>query len=223
VLAFWYLTNWYVRHLKLKIFFELNNAFPVFIVSNTDILSSVREYKHWCCIYLLEVMNTPRLHATDDHFKVWHKTSKWMWDEEQQCTITINMFVGFYVSYTQTSNKITYRVMFGVRFTDERISVLETINTGNALFNSKNIFNFSYLKYRVISLKSIKFLLYFSVPLVKRVFQMTRRKHLIQKIKQRRIFFVLGYLRMILWKNSTAISIKHRILATFNIKKNQFL
>jgi hypothetical protein len=27
---------------------------------------------------------------------------------------------------------------------------------------------------------------------------------------------------MILWKISTAISIKHRILATFNIKKIQF-
>ena len=39
-----------------------------------------------------------------------------------------------------------------------------------------------------------------------------------KKIKQRRISFVLGYLRMILWKISTAISIKHRILATFNIK-----
>ena len=35
-------------------------------------------------------------------------------------------------------------------------------------------------------------------------------------IKQRRISFVLGYLRMILWKIPTAISIKHRILATFN-------
>ena len=33
------------------------------------------------------------------------------------------------------------------------------------------------------------------------------------------ISFVLGYLRMILWKISTAISIKHQILATFNIKK----
>ena len=43
-----------------------------------------------------------------------------------------------------------------------------------------------------------------------------------KKIKQRRISFVLGYLRMILWKISTAISIKHRILATFNIEKNQF-
>jgi hypothetical protein len=43
-----------------------------------------------------------------------------------------------------------------------------------------------------------------------------------KKIKQRRISFVLGYLRMILWKISTAASIKHRILATFNIKKNQF-
>ena len=41
-----------------------------------------------------------------------------------------------------------------------------------------------------------------------------------KKIKQRRISFVLGYLPMILWKISTAIySIKHRILATFNIKK----
>ena len=40
-----------------------------------------------------------------------------------------------------------------------------------------------------------------------------------KKIKQRRISFVQGYLRMILWKQSTAISIKHRILATFNIKK----
>jgi hypothetical protein len=40
-----------------------------------------------------------------------------------------------------------------------------------------------------------------------------------KKIKQQRISFVLGYLRMILWKISTAISIKHRILATFNIKK----
>jgi hypothetical protein len=39
-----------------------------------------------------------------------------------------------------------------------------------------------------------------------------------KKIKQRRISFVLGYLR-ILWKISTAISIKHQILATFNIKK----
>jgi hypothetical protein len=44
-----------------------------------------------------------------------------------------------------------------------------------------------------------------------------------KKIKQRHISFVLGYLRMILWKISTTISIKHRILATFNIKnKNQF-
>ena len=43
-----------------------------------------------------------------------------------------------------------------------------------------------------------------------------------KRIKQRRISFVLGYLRMILWKISTAISIKHRILAPFNIKKNQF-
>ena len=40
-----------------------------------------------------------------------------------------------------------------------------------------------------------------------------------KKIKQGRIFFVLGYLRMILWKISTAISIKHRILATFSINK----
>jgi hypothetical protein len=40
-----------------------------------------------------------------------------------------------------------------------------------------------------------------------------------KKIKQQRISFVLGYLRMILWKISTAISIKHRILATFDIKK----
>ena len=40
-----------------------------------------------------------------------------------------------------------------------------------------------------------------------------------KKIKQRRISFVLGYLCMILRKISTAISIKHRILATFNIKK----
>ena len=40
-----------------------------------------------------------------------------------------------------------------------------------------------------------------------------------KKIKQRRISFVLGYLRMILWKISTAISIKHRILATINIEK----
>ena len=43
-----------------------------------------------------------------------------------------------------------------------------------------------------------------------------------KKIKQRRISFVLGYLGMILWKISTAISLKHRILATFNIKKIQF-
>ena len=44
-----------------------------------------------------------------------------------------------------------------------------------------------------------------------------------KRIKQRRISFVLGYLRMISWKISTAISIKHRILATFNIKKNSIL
>jgi hypothetical protein len=46
-----------------------------------------------------------------------------------------------------------------------------------------------------------------------------------KKIKQRRISFVPGYLRMILWKISTAISIKHQIhvLATFNIKKNSIL
>jgi hypothetical protein len=43
------------------------------------------------------------------------------------------------------------------------------------------------------------------------------------KIKQRRISFVLGYLPMILWTISTAINIKHRILATFDKKKkNQF-
>jgi hypothetical protein len=40
-----------------------------------------------------------------------------------------------------------------------------------------------------------------------------------KKIKQRRISFILGYLRKILWQISPAISIKHRILATFNIKK----
>ena len=45
-----------------------------------------------------------------------------------------------------------------------------------------------------------------------------------KKIKLRRISFVLGYLRMIfLWKISTAISIKHRILTNFNIKKNSVL
>ena len=38
-----------------------------------------------------------------------------------------------------------------------------------------------------------------------------------KRIKQWRISFVLGYLRMISWKISTAISIKQRILATFNI------
>jgi hypothetical protein len=35
-----------------------------------------------------------------------------------------------------------------------------------------------------------------------------------KKIKQQRISFILGYLLMILWKISTAISIKHWILAT---------
>jgi hypothetical protein len=40
-----------------------------------------------------------------------------------------------------------------------------------------------------------------------------------KRIKQRRISFVLGYLRMISWKISTAISIKHRLLATFNKNK----
>jgi hypothetical protein len=46
-----------------------------------------------------------------------------------------------------------------------------------------------------------------------------------KKIKQRPISFVLCYLRMIhiLWTISTAISIKHRILATFNIIKNSIL
>jgi hypothetical protein len=33
----------------------------------------------------------------------------------------------------------------------------------------------------------------------------------------------VGYLRMILYKISTAISIKHRILATFNIRKKSIL
>ena len=41
-----------------------------------------------------------------------------------------------------------------------------------------------------------------------------------KKIKQRRISFVLVYLRT-LWKISTAISIKHRILATLNKKKKK--
>ena len=43
-----------------------------------------------------------------------------------------------------------------------------------------------------------------------------------KKIKQRRNSFILGYLRMILWKISIAISIKHRILATFNIIKKLY-
>jgi hypothetical protein len=47
----------------------------------------------------------------------------------------------------------------------------------------------------------------------------TRNRHK-KKTKQRCISFVLGYLRKILWKISTAISIKHRILATFNKKKS---
>jgi hypothetical protein len=41
-----------------------------------------------------------------------------------------------------------------------------------------------------------------------------------KRIKQRRISFVPGYFRI---KISTAISIKHRILATFNIKKISIL
>jgi hypothetical protein len=41
-----------------------------------------------------------------------------------------------------------------------------------------------------------------------------------KKIKQLRISFFLGYLRMVLWKISTTISIKHRILATFYINRN---
>ena len=40
-----------------------------------------------------------------------------------------------------------------------------------------------------------------------------------KRIKQWRISFVPGYLRMILWKISTAINIKHRILATFSMKE----
>jgi hypothetical protein len=44
-----------------------------------------------------------------------------------------------------------------------------------------------------------------------------------KRIKQRHISFILGYLCMILWKISTTINIKHRILATFNIKKNSVL
>jgi hypothetical protein len=40
-----------------------------------------------------------------------------------------------------------------------------------------------------------------------------------KRIKQRRISFVLGYLRMILGKISTPFNIKHRILATFNKNK----
>ena len=40
-----------------------------------------------------------------------------------------------------------------------------------------------------------------------------------KKIKQWCISFVLGYLRTILWKISTAISIKHRILSNFSINK----
>jgi hypothetical protein len=43
-----------------------------------------------------------------------------------------------------------------------------------------------------------------------------------KKIKQRRTSFVLGYSRMILSKMSTAISIKHRILANFNNKIDRF-
>ena len=41
-----------------------------------------------------------------------------------------------------------------------------------------------------------------------------------KNIKQRRISFVLGYLRMILWKISSAISIKPKKLAAFNKKKS---
>jgi hypothetical protein len=56
----------------------------------------------------------------------------------------------------------------------------------------------------------------------------TRKHNLVKKnsaepyfnIIQRRISFILGYLRMILWKISIAISIKHRILATFNTNKS---
>jgi hypothetical protein len=40
-----------------------------------------------------------------------------------------------------------------------------------------------------------------------------------KRIKQRRISFVPSHLSIISWKISTAISIKHRILATFNIRK----
>ena len=41
-----------------------------------------------------------------------------------------------------------------------------------------------------------------------------------KRIKQRRISFVPSHLSIISWKISTAISIKHRMLATFNIEKN---
>ena len=48
----------------------------------------------------------------------------------------------------------------------------------------------------------------------------TLKFYWIQENLKRRISFVLGYLRMILWKISTAISIKHRILATLKKKKS---
>jgi hypothetical protein len=52
--------------------------------------------------------------------------------------------------------------------------------------------------------------LFFKCPSVKKVI-----------IEIEEIF--LGYLRMILYKISTAISIKHRILATFNIRKKSIM
>jgi hypothetical protein len=51
--------------------------------------------------------------------------------------------------------------------------------------------------------------------------QNPQKKKLLCLFSQRRISFVLGYLRMILWKISTAISIKHRILATLNTPRIQ--
>ena len=63
----------------------------------------------------------------------------------------------------------------------------------------------------------------FPNELTVRSYEYSAGKHWMLYWMQRRISFVLGYLRMILWKSSTAISIKHRILATFNIKKYSIL
>ena len=118
-----------------------------------------------------------------------------------------NIFFNFYTKLAESSFLCCFRIE------SVNVFVLPRFDLWHVLSSSTNNFTHAQTLSRIISLSGRMNIVRGNIGFCTGF----------KKIKQGRISFVLGYLRIILWKISPAISIKHRILATFNIKINSIL